>query len=177
MPPELSQRIETLPDVVGIVGSRGVDRQRGRDYGWPLEGYNLVLDLVARIQKVRREAGLKAFIVTGDAPSGVDFQVRLACRNLSLCNADHVASDPLSVDCLNDHYAVFPAYWHGPDGKGKLNRHAGFERNERLVRHCGLLIALLAPDVEFTPGTADAIRRAREWDVPVLWYQNGSWHE
>jgi len=143
--------------------------------GWPLEGYKLILNLVGRIVDVRRGWGETAHIVTGDAPSGVDFQVRLACRNLSLCSTEHIQMDPLSVDCLNDHYTVFPAYWHGRDGKGKLNRLAGFERNERLVRHCGLLIALFGPDA--TPGTQDAINRAREWDVPVLVYQNGRWHE
>lgn len=172
---ELSRRIETLPDVVGIVGSRGPDPVKDR-VGWPLEGYKLIVDLVHRIVKVRREAGETAYIVTGDAPSGVDRQVRLACRNAGLCSSEHITRDPLSVDCPNDHYHVFPAFWHGHDGKGKLNRLAGFERNDRLVRHCGLLIALFAPG-EMTPGTSDAVRRAREYDIPVLIYHEGRWRE
>jgi hypothetical protein len=171
---ELAQWSETLPSVVGIVGSRGPDPEKGR-VGWPDDGSLLIGQLVARIRDVRRAAGLSAYVVTGDAPSGVDRQVRHALIQQRWCSSEHITRDPLSVDCPNDHYHVFPAYWHGRDGKAKLNRLAGFERNERLVRHCGLLIALFGPDA--TPGTQDAINRAREWEVPVLVYQNGRWHE
>jgi hypothetical protein len=170
---ELSQRFEKLPDVIGIVGSRAPDPQRGRMTGWGLDGYPLIAQIVGRIQKVRHAAGGPATIVSGGA-NGVDRQVRVACRNAAFCFAEHMAIDPTSVDCPRDHFHEFLAQWELPDGS--KDPQAGFRRNDKLVRHVGLLIAFLAPG-EFTPGTADAIRRAREYEIPVLWFQEGRWHE
>jgi hypothetical protein len=166
--------VDTLPDVIGIVGSRGPDLERGRPVGWT--DYNLILNLCARIAKKRHEAGWPATIVSGGAPSGVDRHVRIACRNLSFCFGEHLIADPTSVDCPRDHFHEIPAQWNGPDGKGRLNRNAGFERNNKLIRHCGLVIALFAPG-QTTPGTADVCRKAREYEIPLLVYQEGRWHE
>jgi hypothetical protein len=136
--------------------------------------YGLILNLCARIRRVRRAAGWQATIVSGGAPSGVDRYVRIACRNLGFCMGEHLRTDPTSVDCPNDHFHEIPALWHGPDGKGSLNRQAGFERNDKLVRHCGLVLALFGPG-EWTPGTADVVRKCREYDIPVLIYHEGVW--
>ena len=140
--------------------------------GWPQSRYPLVLNLMARIIKIRRDAGLIATIVSGGASSGVDYQVRLGARSLGMCFAEHMDTDPTSVDCPNDHCHEFKALWRGPDGK--LNRQAGFERNDKLVRHCGLVIALFA-DGERTPGTSDTLRRAKHHDIPSLIYHEGTW--
>lgn len=166
--------IETteLPDVVGIVGSRGPNRERGRLTGW--DDYPLILRLAARIQSVRHDQGWPATIVSGGAPSGVDFQTRLACRSLGFCFGEHLIADPTSVDCPNDHFHEFKALWRGADGNGPQNRLAGFERNNKLVRHCGLVLALFAPG-EWTPGTHDVIRKCREYGIDVLIYHEGVW--
>jgi hypothetical protein len=161
-----------LPDTIGIVGSRGPDIERGRPTGW--NDYPLVLRLATKIQKVRRASGLPATIISGGAPSGVDAQVRLACRNLGFCFGEHLKLDPTSVDCPNDHFHEIRALWNGPDGRGPKNRLAGFERNDKLVRHCGLVLALFAPG-EWTPGTSDVVRKCREHGVPVLIYHEGAW--
>lgn len=168
--------LTNLPDVVGIVGSRGPDAERGRPTGWPDSGYWLVMRLMDRISKVRREHGQQAMVVSGGASSGVDRQVRLSARNLGWCVGEHMKTDPTSVDCANDHFIEIPALWHGADGKQPLNRHAGFERNDKLVRHCGLVIALFAPG-EWTAGTHDVVRKCREYDIPVLIYHEGHWRE
>jgi hypothetical protein len=165
---------DDLPDVVGIVGSRGPDESRGRPTGWT--DYQLVLRLMGRIQTVRRSRGRIATIVSGGAPSGVDFHARLAARNLGMCFGEHLIADPTTVDCPNDHFHEIKALWRGRDGKAPLNRHAGMERNDKLVRHCGLVLALFAPG-EWTPGTSDVIRRCREYDIPVLIYHEGVWRE
>jgi len=165
--------IDQLPDVVGIVGSRGPDREKGR-VGWPLDRYNLIVQLVGRIQDRRHRVGKLATIVSGGAPSGVDRQVQIACRNAGICFGEHLLTDPTSVDCQNDHFHEIPALWHGADGKQPLNRHAGYERNDKLVRHCGLVLALFA-DGALTSGTNDVVRRCREYDIPVLTYHEGVW--
>ena len=163
-----------LPDIIGIVGSRGPDHQRGRWSGWT--DYQLVLRLVGRIQQIRRAGGRPATIISGGASSGVDHHVRVACRSLGFCFGEHLIADPTSVDCPNDHFHEIRALWRGADGKQPLNRHAGFERNDKLVRHCSLVIALFAPG-EWTAGTHDVVRKAREYDIPVLIYHEGHWRE
>lgn len=168
MTAELSRKLDTLPDVVGIVGSRGPDPVKQR-VGW--DNYPLILNIVRRIQNVRHAAGLVATIVSGGAPSGVDFQTKVACRNLAFCFGEHLVKDPTSVDCGRDHFHEFMAKWRVG---GEFNRRAGFDRNDLLVRHCGLVLALLAPG-EWTPGTSDVIRRCREYDIPVLIYHEGVW--
>jgi len=170
---ELSRGLDTLPDVVAIVGSRGPDLVKGR-VGWPLSGYGLIVQLVGRIQTVRHEAGMPATIISGGASSGVDRQVRIACRNAAFCDGAHIKADPTSVDCRRDHFHEILALWHGSDGKGPLNRQAGFERNDKVVRHAGLVLALFGPG-EWTPGTHDVVRKCREYDVPVLIYHEGVW--
>ena len=173
MTTELSQRFETLPDVIGIVGSRGPDPTRGRAVGFT--DFALIHRLMLRIITAQHKAGRQAMIVSGGAPSGVDYYANRAAKMLKLCFGEHLRLDPTSVACPKDHFIEIPALWHGADGKGPLDRHAGFERNEKLVRHCGLLIALYAPG-DPTPGTTDAINRARHWEIPVLVYQDGVWH-
>ena len=173
MTEELSRRWDTLPSVIGIVGSRGPDPTRGRADGFT--DYPLVHGLVLRIIAIQHRAGKTATIVSGGAPSGVDFYVKRAARTLGMCFGEHLRVDPTTVNCPKDHFHEFEALWHGKDGKGPLNRQAGFDRNETLVRHCGLLIALFGPHA--TPGTQDAINRARAWNIPTLVYQNGRWHE
>lgn len=170
----MSQRFETLPTVIGIVGSRGPDPIRGRPVGFT--DYSLVHQLVLRIITVQHKAGKIATIVSGGAPSGVDFYVNRAAKVLGMCFGEHLRIDPTTVDCPKDHFHEILAEWHGKDGRGPLNRRAGFERNDKLVRHCGLVIGLFAPG-ETTPGTADALRRARQYDIPTLVYQEGRWHE
>lgn len=164
----------TIPDIVGIVGSRGPDPERGRLTGWPSQRFRFVLNLMARILELRHDRGLLLTIVSGGASSGVDRQVRVAARSLGMCFGEHMKTDPTSVDCPNDHFFEFLAEWHGPDGRGPLNRHAGYERNDKLVRHCGLLIALFA-DGEKTGGTSHAVSRAKYHQIPALIYHEGTW--
>lgn len=170
---KLSQSWEKLPDVIGIVGSRGPDPIRGRPTGFT--DYPLVHALVLRIITAQRKAGRIATIVSGGAPSGVDYFVNRAARTLGMCFGEHLRIDPTTVNCPKDHFHEIPALWRGASGREPLNRQAGHDRNDKLVRHCGLLIALFGPNA--TSGTQDAINRAREYEIPVLVYQNGRWHE
>ena len=156
-----------LPDVIGIIGSRGPDTEKGR-VGWT--DSVLVMRLMARIIEVRPNAT----VVSGGAPSGVDYMVRNCAALLHFCNGEHIRQDPTTVDCRLPHFYEFLAEWRGKDGRGEFNRRAGFERNDKLVRHCGLVLALLAPG-EWTPGTSDVIRRCRDYDIPVMIYHEGVW--
>lgn len=158
---------DRLPDVIGVIGSRGPDASRGRLTGWT--NYPLVRDIAKRALMVKPNIQ----IVSGGAPSGVDSMIRHAClRELGFCDADHIRVDPTSVDCQRPHFHEFKAAWRNPDGS--QNKRAGFERNDLLVRHVGLLLALYAPG-ELTPGTTHAIERARAHSVPVMVYQEGIW--
>ena len=172
MTAEVSRRWDTLPDVIGIVGSRGPDPIRGRPTGFT--DFALVHRLMLRILTAQHARGRVATIVSGGAPSGVDYFVHRTAKMLGMCFGEHLRIDPTTVNCPRDHFHEFIAEWHGKDGKGPLNRQAGFDRNEKLVRHCGLLIALYGPEV--TSGTQDAINRARKWNIPTLVYQDGRWH-
>ena len=156
---------ETLPGVIGIVGSRGPDEERGRPVGWT--NHALVPRLVRRIL----QSNPQVTIISGAAPSGVDHMVAMTCRLLHFCDGEHIKIDPTSVDCGCPHFYEFEAQWRKD---GKFNKLAGFERNDKLVRHVGLLIAMFAPG-EMTPGTSDAVRRARAYDIPVLVYHEGAW--
>lgn len=153
-------------DIVGIVGSRGPDEERGRPTGWTDAG--LIARLIARILELKPDAT----IVSGGAPSGVDYMVRMTCLLLRLCDGKHIEENPISVDCPLPHFYEFKAQWRGPDGK--TNRHAGHDRNDKLVRHCSLVLALFGPG-ERTPGTSDVIRRCHTYNVPVMVYQDGIW--
>lgn len=159
-----------VPDIVGIVGSRGPDLLRNRPTGWT--NYPLVLELCRRVQKNRHEQGEPATIVSGGATSGVDRHVRMACQSLKFCFGEHLVKDPTTVDCPKDHFHEIPAQWRNPDGT--TNRKAGFERNDKLVRHCSLVIALFAPGKR-TPGTSHVIERCRVHEIPFMVYHEGVW--
>lgn len=161
-------RADSLPDVIGIVGSRGPDPSRGRDTGWT--DSRLVSRLVRRAYQINPRIS----IVSGGAPSGVDHDVAMVCKLLRFCDAKHIDEDPTSVDCPEPHFYEFKALWHGKSGREPTNRLAGFDRNDKLVRHVGLVLALFGPG-EMTPGTSDTVRRCRQYNVPVLIYHEGVW--
>lgn len=157
---------DTLPDVVGIVGSRGPDIERDRFTGWTNRW--LVRRLIKRAVEIRPNIS----IISGAAPSGVDRMTHEICLDeLCFCNAKHIEENPTTVDCPLPHFYEFAAQWRRD---GKFNKMAGFERNDKLVRHVGLLIALFAPG-DMTPGTSDAVARARRYNIPVLVYHEGAW--
>lgn len=159
--------VDRLPDAIGVIGSRGPDPSQGRTTGFT--DYSLVLGIAKRA--VAAKPNIQ--IVSGGAPSGVDAMIRHAClRELKFCDADHIRRDPTSVDCERPHFHEFKAAWRNADGS--KNARAGFERNDLLVRHVGLLLALYAPG-EPTPGTRHAIERARAHNIPVMIYQEGVW--
>ena len=150
---------DTLPDVIGIIGSRGPDLGRT---GWT--DRRLIDRLIDRILAIRADVT----IISGGASSGVDNMVMEACWARHLCECSALA-------CQKAHFHEIRALWRGPYGSGSFNPQAGFMRNDKLVRHCQLVIALFAPG-EMTPGTSDAVRRCRKYDIPVLVYHRGIWH-
>lgn len=130
---------------VAISGSRGPDPSRGRPVGWT--DFDTVRSVVHRL------LGAGHTINVGDAPSGVDYMVN-----------EIFESDPALENYPSSSRKVFEARW------AIEGRRAGHNRNAWMIGESDMLVALYAPVLPLTPGTTDAIKLARDKDIPVHVY-------
>lgn len=129
---------------VAISGSRGPDPSRGRMNGWT--------DIIFIERLLMKLSAAGASIIVGDAPSGVDYCVRLVA-------AKH---DTISI---SDPYK---ANWNIE------GRAAGSNRNKRMIADADKLIAIFA-DGPKSPGTSNAVMWANKKGIPVFAYHEGNW--
>lgn len=60
-------------------------------------------------------------------------------------------------------YTVYPALWHDPE-TGKLDRGAGFKRNQKIIEDCDLVVAFYDGS---SKGTAHSISIAQRLNKPL----------
>jgi predicted Rossmann fold nucleotide-binding protein DprA/Smf involved in DNA uptake len=139
--------------IVGIVGSREFED----------------VALVDRIVRGFAASEEGATIVSGGA-RGADSLVREACRRwgFHFCLEDESDPHGLAHLPLPLHFCEMKADWK------KNGKRAGFLRNERLVRHVQMVIALFAPG-PLSSGTSHTVRLAREAGLRVHTYHEGRW--
>lgn len=130
---------------VAISGSRGPDPSRGRPTGWT--DYDIIAKSVEHLLRVGHT------INVGDAPSGVDYMVRMAHE-----------TEPWADEFPSSSLEVFEARW-GIEGKG-----AGHNRNAWMISESDMLVAFFAPALPLTSGTYDAVQCAVQKGIPAHVY-------